>query len=48
MSAIDQAAAAVGILATDGIVLATQKTVTSKLLAPPKVRNERDSSSMVC
>ena len=36
MNAIDNAAAAVGILATNGIVLATQKAVTSKLLAPPK------------
>lgn len=40
MNAIDNAAAAIGILGTDGVVLATQKAVTSKLLAPPKTSDK--------
>lgn len=36
IEAINNAAAAVGILADDGVVIATEKVVVSKLLAPPK------------
>lgn len=36
MQAIDQAGAAVGILAEDGVVIAAEKKAVSKLLAPPK------------
>jgi hypothetical protein len=40
MRAIENAASSVGILATNGIVLAAQKAVTSKLLAPPKTSDK--------
>src|SRR3989338_4857432 len=36
MEAISHAGAAVGILAKDGIILATEKRISSKLLAKPK------------
>lgn len=36
IEAINNAAAAVGLLTDDGVVLATEKVVVSKLLAPPK------------
>ena len=36
MEAISNGAACVGVLAEDGVVIATQKVVVSKLLAPPK------------
>lgn len=36
MEAISNGAACVGVLAKDGVVIATQKVVVSKLLAPPK------------
>jgi len=36
MEAISNGAACVGVLAEDGVVIATQKVELSKLLAPPK------------
>ena len=36
MQAIDNAVPAVGILCKDGVVIAGEKKVASKLLAPPK------------
>lgn len=37
MQAIDNAGAAVGILAKDGVVIAAEKKITSKLLATPRI-----------
>ena len=40
IEAINNAGTCVGILAKDGIVMASEKRVTSGLLAPAKVRRE--------
>ena len=44
MEAISNAGAALGVLATDGVVLAAEKKITSKVPNPPSLRTPRFAS----
>lgn len=47
IEAINNAGTCVGILATNGIVMASERRITSGLLAPAKVRNQYCSTGIV-
>ena len=47
IEAINNAGTCVGILASDGIVMASERRVTSGLLAPSKVRSNEEGSVLV-
>jgi 20S proteasome subunit alpha 3 len=48
IEAINNAGTCVGILAKDGIIMASEKQVTSGLLAPAKVRPVWDAMILLC